>query len=486
MKAHAIPLVAALVIATDATAQVPIIDYSFLALPPSVEVNSIVVQPDGRILMGGAFTNYAGSGKNNLVRLNSDGTVDPGWNPGGTGPGNAVEDIVLMPDGRIIIGGNFVEYNSEQVQFVARLMPSGLLDGSFNIPPNSINNEVLAVELHADEKVLAAGDFFMCYGHSMPHIARFNSDGSLDMSFDIGSGFDSRVHDLLVLPDLRVLVAGDFSTFNGNPCGRVALLSPDGPYDPSMDNDPGLTGTVCTAHALLRQPDGKLLVSGAFSTHNGSPANGIVRLDIDGTRDPGFTSPFYPFAQVDAMALQADGRILVGGEYTGTMYDPNVPGPERLTRLHADGSRDDSFALGDGILPDPGATAFVRSIAVQADGKILVGGKFGALHTETQYKQIIRLREAAISNGITEQSTTSDLHAWMDPASGDVIMSASCDVTGSATLLIHAANGQLVYRSTVATTPGTLMRVHPCLVLGIHSLTLEQNGHQVTMKLLVP
>ncbi|HMZ50483.1 MAG TPA: delta-60 repeat domain-containing protein, partial [Flavobacteriales bacterium] len=126
MKAHAIPLVAALVIATDATAQVPIIDYSFLALPPSVEVNSIVVQPDGRILMGGAFTNYAGSGKNNLVRLNSDGTVDPGWNPGGTGPGNAVEDIVLMPDGRIIIGGNFVEYNSEQVQFVARLMPSGL------------------------------------------------------------------------------------------------------------------------------------------------------------------------------------------------------------------------------------------------------------------------------------------------------------------------------------------------------------------------
>ena len=52
--------------------------------------------------------------------------------------------------------------------------------------------------------------------------------------------------------------------------------------------------------------------------------------------------------------------------------------------------------------------------------------------------------------------------------------------------LIHAANGQLVYRSTVATTPGTLMRVHPCLVLGIHSLTLEQNGHQVTMKLLVP
>ncbi|HNE80840.1 MAG TPA: delta-60 repeat domain-containing protein, partial [Flavobacteriales bacterium] len=64
MKAHAIPLVAALVIATDATAQVPIIDYSFLALPPSVEVNSIVVQPDGRILMGGAFTNYAGSGKN--------------------------------------------------------------------------------------------------------------------------------------------------------------------------------------------------------------------------------------------------------------------------------------------------------------------------------------------------------------------------------------------------------------------------------------
>src|SRR5687767_6132050 len=71
-----------------AYSQSPIIDYSFLAVPPSVMVKSVVEQPDGKILLGGNFINYAGSGKNHLVRLNHDGTVDPTFNTAGPGPNN--------------------------------------------------------------------------------------------------------------------------------------------------------------------------------------------------------------------------------------------------------------------------------------------------------------------------------------------------------------------------------------------------------------
>lgn len=461
--------------------QVAIIDYGFLAVPPDVLVNSIVVQPDGKILVGGAFTNYAGSGKNNLVRLNADGTVDPTWNPGWSGPSHAVNDIVLMPDGRILIAGGFHAYNGTPSHFVARLHPSGLLDFSFNIPPNSINNAVNAVELHADGKVLAAGDFFLCYGHSMPHIARFNYDGTLDLTFDIGTGFNLPVYDLLVLPDMRILAAGGFMFYNGINCGRVAMLSPDGPYDTSMNNTPGLSGIGAgAARALAMQPDGKLLVSGDFSTHQGAPANGIVRLGLDGTRDPGFVSPFYPYAKVDAIAVQADGRIIAGGEYTATMYDPNVPGPNRITRLNADGSRDDTFVLGDGALPETGQTAFVRSVAVQEDGKILVGGRFGYFDTEDQYRQLVRLR-ASGSTGIDGPEHVPTLHALLDPATGELVVYDPFGA-GTATLLIHAATGQLVHSATVTTGTGAPIRLRPDLAAGMHVVSLQQGAERVGAK----
>ena len=112
-------------------AQSTFVDYSFLAVPPSVIVYKVVEQPDGKILVGGAFTNYAGSGKKNLVRLNHDGTLDATFNIAGAGPDNMVRDLVLMSDGRIIVCGNFVSYNSTGCSFVIRLHSDGSVDNTF-------------------------------------------------------------------------------------------------------------------------------------------------------------------------------------------------------------------------------------------------------------------------------------------------------------------------------------------------------------------
>ncbi|MBK6410324.1 MAG: delta-60 repeat domain-containing protein [Flavobacteriales bacterium] len=312
-----------------ATAQVPIIDYSFQAVPPTTLVNKVIVQPDGKILVGGGFDNYAGSGKNNLVRLNSDGTVDSTFNPGGSGPDFLVQDIDLMPDGRILIAGNFGTYNGIQNYFVARLFPNGTLDPGFHVPPNSINNAVYAVALHRNNTVLAAGEFFICAGLSQPRITRFDSTGVVDTTFLVGAGFTNTVYDLLVLPDDRIVAGGSFYNYQNNPSGNIALLAPNGLIDPLMDNDPGFQGPGRSGHWRGNRT-ARSCLGGYFSYHNSVPRAGIARLDLSGAYDPTFTSPLYPYARVDAIAVQADGHILVGGEFIRNMYDPRRTRPVLL------------------------------------------------------------------------------------------------------------------------------------------------------------
>ncbi len=477
-------LVVMLCAGTALSAQVPIIDYSFLAVPPSTVVNKVIVQPDGKILVGGGFNNYAGTGKNNLVRLNNDGTVDATFNPGGSGPNFLVQDMDLMPDGRILIAGNFGTYNGIQNYFVARLFPNGALDPGFHVPPNSINNAVYAIALHRNNTVLVAGDFFICAGHSQPHITRFDSTGVVDTTFLVGTGFDGSVYDLLVLPDQRIVAGGSFYNYQGNWCGDLALLGSNGLHDASMDTDPGFVGTGSSIRALALQPDGKLLAAGNFGWHAGVPRTAIARLDMSGAYDASFISPLYPYAKVDAIAVQADGHILAGGEFTANMYTPAVPGPSCLIRMNADGSRDNSYDLGIGAGAEAGDTYFVRSIAIQQDNNVLVGGRFTTFDTETQYQQIIRLHGSLIT-GISERAdVTPTLNAWWDSGELRVIMPP--DFTGDARLNVYSTNGQLVHSQLVSTAIGSTFGVRMDPVAGLLLVSLEQGNARLTAKVMVP
>ena len=461
-------------------AQVPLVDYSFLAVPPSSFVNKVIVQPDGKILLGGGFLNYAGSGKRYLVRLNSDGSIDNTFNPGGTGPDHLVQDMDLMADGRILIAGNFVSYDGIPTQFVARLFPNGILDYSFQVPPETLNGAVLAVAAHRENTVLVGGEFFTC-GYTQPHIARFTPTGAVDTTFQVGSGFTGNVHDLLVLPDARILVGGDFYMYQNELCGRIALLTSNGLYDPSMNNDPGFTGSACSIRALALQPDGKILAGGVFSHHNGVPRTAIARLDMNGAYDASFTSPFYPYALIKAIAVQADGHILAGGDFTSGMYDPNVPGPASFLRLNTDGSRDASYDVGEGTGP---VAASVRSIVIQQDNKVLVGGAFSSFNTETQYPAIIRLHDSMIT-GITEgYATPAELNAWW--SSGELRVTVPVDFTGNARLNVYTSTGQLVHSQRAGAAAGNSFSVPMDGVGGLLLVSLEQGNARLTAKVMVP
>ncbi len=269
----------------------------------------------------------------------------------------------IQPDGRLLLGGDFQQVGEVQRNRVARVVANGIPDPSFD-PGVGADGPVRAIALQPDGRIVIAGDFLSVGGTSRAGIARLLEDGALDASFHPGSGANGPVRALALQPDGKILLAGDFTAVDGVARGRIARLNADGALDPSFDPGAGADGTI---HALALQPDGKIVIAGAFDFYAGSLRPGITRLDEDGSRDTGFGTGTGVIGPVLSLALQTDGKILLGGDFSNF----NFAVRNRIARLNATGSLDASF--------DPGADGTVRALAIQGDGKILVSGDFSSL-----------------------------------------------------------------------------------------------------------
>lgn len=330
----------------------------------------LAVQSDGKILVGGDFSRYSDYSRFNISRLNTDGLVDRSFNAGADiGP---LAMIALQSDQKILIAGWFDSHSG-----VARLNSDGTPDSSFDTG-TGVGPEpweyVTCLALQANGKILVGGWFESYSDCTRMDLARLNTDGSLDGTFDPDSGLAGMLriaHVLDVQPDGKILVGGN--TFSSDWSG-VARLNPDGSLDTRFQPGTGVNGNV---KAIAVQPDGKIVIGGTFDTFNGSARSGIARLNADGSLDTGFNpgrgveSTFTSEPPgIKAIALQADGKLIVGGYFTA--YDGTAR--SNLARLNTDGSLDAEF--------DPGNTAgsvnpeFVDALAIQADGKVLVGGHF--------------------------------------------------------------------------------------------------------------
>ena len=340
-------------------------------------VRVIVVQPDGKILIGGDFTALSPNGgaavtRNRIARLNPDGTLDTAFNPNANG---AVFAIAVQADGKILAGGQFSGTNSiggATRNFIARLdATTGAADVTFD--PNA-SSVVRSIAVQSDTKILVGGDFTTLSPNGGAAVTR-NRIARLDATTGAVDSFDPNaslaVDSIVVQPDGKVLVGGDFTTLSPNggiavTRNRIARLNTDGTLDAGFN--PNANSTVYT---IAIQADGKILVGGEFSGANsigGALRNRIARLDAM----TGAADSFDPNANdfVDTIVVQADGKILAGGGFVGA----NCIGGQtrqRLARLDAVSGSADSF--------DPNPNSAIRSIAVQADGKILVGGSFSTL-----------------------------------------------------------------------------------------------------------
>ncbi len=377
------PSPAGAVLGTPSTAVVTIVDHNLFNQPagsvdtgfaPSPGANNFIYaiasQGDGKILTGGDFTIIDGHARARIARLTTNSALDVPFSGPTLGANSTIRSIAVQNDGRILVVGNFTNLNGTHLNYIGRLNANGLLDSSFN-PGSAADDPIYSVAetfVDGQRKVLIGGGFSTFNGSPRNAIARLNNDGGIDVTFAPSLGADGTVYAVVPYPASsvnagKVIIGGDFTNVNGQTRNRIARLNADGSLDQTFNPGAGANGSVRT---IAIQPDGRILVGGLFTFFAEQVYNYIVRLDATGAVDAQFQIGTGASDSVYVIALQNDGKVLLGGEFTTASGVTR----QRITRLRPDGTVDPSINFGTG------ANGFISAMLVQPDGKIIVAGGF--------------------------------------------------------------------------------------------------------------
>ncbi|WP_166654370.1 Ig-like domain-containing protein [Tahibacter aquaticus] len=316
-------------------------------------IESVAVQPDGRVLVGGPFWGVGGVARAGFARLAADGTVEADYPNVTGGPTYAV---AVQADGKALIGGKGLSGSGG----LLRINVDGSIDPTFTDAMTGSETAIRVIVPQADGSILIGGSFWSAGGETRNNIARLNADGTLDASFDAGTVVNRTVQDIQVQPDGRIVVAGDYM--------QLVRLLGNGQRDTAQPLA-AITSSE-TYFSLFRvhvQVDGKILVGGygPLKFSDGIARGQLVRLNADGSPDTGYASQVTgPGGGVRApIVRQPDGKILIGGGFTSVGGQPR----NYIARLNADGSVDSS-------LIDPEINQPIAALALQTGGKILIAG----------------------------------------------------------------------------------------------------------------
>ena len=325
----------------------------------------------------------------------------------GTGPDNFIYNVDMQSDGKVLIVGRITSYNGIPTGELARINTDGSLDTTFN------NNLIAGsgggasglggagytyfADVQTDGKILVVGNFTTYGSTPVYRIARFNSDGTPDSTFmtNVGTGANNYAFQVQQLQSGKILVDGAFSTFNGTTVSGVVLLNSDGTTDTSFTTNLGTGFVGGTDRNFAETADGKIIIMGDFTSLNGTTVGGIVRLNADGTIDNTFNQGA-GFAGGYPYGATAQSNGKLLVVSSATTYDGATI--SNLVRLNSDGTLDTDFVT------NVGSTNNVYKTAVQADGKILVSGAFNTFNGLSVNK-IIRLN----SDGTTDTSFVTDI-----------------------------------------------------------------------------
>ena len=398
-------------------------------LGASDRVQDIVLQPDGKIIITGNFTSYDGTDINRIARINSDGSIDPTFDPG-LGASGEIYTLALQTDNKIIVGGTFTTFNETPTKNIIRLNSNGDIDNSFQ-SGNGPNHYVRTTSIQSDGKILIGGDFTEYDSNPINRLARLNLDGSLDEQFDIENGFNNLVRVVVVKPDNNILVGGQFNSFNDITVDRLVELDENGVLNTSFSS--GISGG--SVSCLLLQSDEKIIVGGLFSQCHSITRNNITRIQEDGAIDLTF-DPGTGFISTPSTVTLLNENLLIGGSFSS--YNNN--GRPRLVLISNDGSTIESFNSGTG------ANSKIAAIALQNDGKIIIGGSF------MSYQGVGR-------NGIARLNADGTLDESFDPGLG---------VTGEIECLFIQPDGKIIIGGNFSSYDG----------ITVHHLTrLNEDGN---------
>lgn len=323
-----------------------------------------IALPNGSYMICGAFTSFAGTACGRIARILPDGSYDPTF-LSGTGFNAQVDRIALQSDGKIIALGPFTSYNGISAGGVVRLFADGTLDPSFSpISPNPGN--LSSLEVLPDDRFIIGGIFSIPSQPVQLRAARFMANGTLDQVLATLGDVNGVITNTATLADGRIVMAGGFATVQGQPRSGIVMLAADGSLDPSFDPGTGINVSTFPVQRIALGPSGKIYVMGNFVAYNGTSVSNLVRLGNTGAIDPIWNTETTFDNTVSSILELADGRVLCGGLF----QQVNGSNRSRLCALSPSGD------LLSGFPRSTGASGPVVNFHLDALGGLVITGSF--------------------------------------------------------------------------------------------------------------
>jgi uncharacterized delta-60 repeat protein len=268
-------------------------------------------------LVGGFFNSYSGVSSGKIVRLNVDGSIDNTFSAG-TGFNNVVWVMKVQSDGKILVGGGYTQYNGESHLHLIRLNSDGSVDNTFNLGAG-FNGTVFDIILQDDGKIIVLGGFTNFDGNSHNRIVRLNNDGSIDNTFNSGDGFNGITYSGII-DEGQIVVVGAFFEYSGQTNRQIVKLNSDGSIDNTFDSGSGFVrfSGLSFSTTIIKYTD-KYFVLGDFETYNGGTASGLIQLNQDGSINPSFnygTGLLFSAGTFNSGIILSNGVHVVFGEFS--------------------------------------------------------------------------------------------------------------------------------------------------------------------------
>lgn len=409
-------------VASDSAATQWIADPS-MDLGLNSDALSMVMQPDQKILVGGQFTRAGGEDRGGLARFHPDGTLDTTFVPGVTG---WIFSLAVQPDGRILVGGQFQEIGQTEYRNIARLNLDGSVDASF---ATWAQQSVDAIALQSDGMIVIGGRFLAVNGVRRVALARLTPNGELDTFFKPIVAGD--VRGIVIQPDGMIVAGGSFGFTSWESRRGVARFDSEGDVDPEFVG-PGDAGNL-DVHAIALDAQGRIVLG---STMGFVPGPGLIRLTSDGQVDPSFVVNVSPgagdFGTVFAVSILANGRIAFGGNFLG------VNGIVRmgLAIVESDGSLVTSFH--PVVKWSSTTVGKPRALLQEPSAEFLVAGEFATVAGELRrgFARLIEVAPPGVPRFVLANPGDGEaVVSWLDPSwtGGSTITDVEVSVDGGAT-----------------------------------------------------
>ncbi|MFZ1229664.1 MAG: T9SS type A sorting domain-containing protein [Saprospiraceae bacterium] len=353
---------------------------------PVSSIRAVTKDNNGKYLIAGNILQYNDKSCRGLLRVDENGQADSAFDIG-VGVDLGEEDLIIsvdvQSDDKIIAVGSFSHFNYILKKNIVRLNPDGSIDPSFitatgtNSSNNGFDGPVTTVHIQADGRILLGGSFTKYRGISCKNMVRLLSNGDIDNSFLIGSGFNYPVQIIKELTNGNIMIGGSFSSYNGTTCNNLVILTQSGLIAPGFNSGQGLSGAY-SIYDIIELPTSKFLVAIQGDTWNNQNLDGLIRLNADGSVDASFDLSAKFDGSIKDISLLADNKILVGGLFN----KKGIQFCKGLVRLESDGQIDLSFDTGAGVGVDPfdyGNTG-VSSMQVMDDNSVIIGGNFSSFN----------------------------------------------------------------------------------------------------------